>query len=643
MPAPIRYEPLDVPPQSGGDRGFVGVNSYLEPEMLQAGMVQTANNMRFDGNRATVRKGWDFLAGLSGMSPAYSYVEGEEEVFGAGKYSDPDDENKDWLVAVTKKKAIIWHETDSLYVNYHSFEVDSTDVNTSNERIAENSHNLVTGTPIMFSTTGSLPAELDPGLGDPATFYAIRENANEFKVATTLANAKAGTAINLTTQGTGTHTIQVVMASGHDCTVVQAFNKVYIFGLHHRPMEWDGNTAATGDVVNTTFTLLSETASGVGDPFPSTNVATYFNERMVGIQPATVATPTQGVTGAQTVVMSDLLDVNNITPVDGTYGGGEFYMNQGAADWTVGFSPYTEHQLIVFNRRSIHLISNVHATSIAERDTVETRYGCVARRTIAQGGGYIFFLSDDGVFTLSSQRDSVTGAGLTVSKVQGATTPLSLAISDIIDGLNFTTHYIEHATGIVYKNKYYLAVPDGAATSNTTVLVYDILNQAWVSKDTYPDGIKDWVIMPYGTEVRLFGVAGTGWYMMEENAGLDDSGRKIGSTAENTTTAIAGKLKTRNYHADFGDTKKFTRVRVSADVTTSDAFTVKLNTSEPDSTSTLSTYTAASTEDTVIKLRSRQRGYSCNVEIDTTAGSPAFKWIEVDAVAPGGNENRTTE
>jgi hypothetical protein len=639
MPSYPQYEMLDAPAIPDGDRQFFGVNSYLEPEALPIGFVQTAHDMRFDGNRATVRKGWDFLAGLSGISPAFTYVEGDEEVFGAGRYSDPDDGNKDWIVAVTKKKAIIWNESSALYVNYHSFTVDYTDVNTSNERIAENSHNLVTGTPIMFSTTDTLPAELD----NTTTYYAIRDNANEFKVATSLANALAGTAINLSTQGAGTHTIQVVMASGHDCSIVQAFNKVYIFGMHHRPMVWDGNTAATGYVVNSTFTLLSETASGVGDPFPSTSIAIYFNERMIGVQPATTATPTQSVTGAQTVVMSDLLDPNNITPVDGTYGGGEFYMNQGAADWTVGFSPWLEHQLVVFNRRSVNLINNVHATSIAERDTIETRYGCVARRSIAQGGGYIFFLSDDGVFTLSSARDSVTGAGLTVSKVQGATTPLSQSITDIISGLNYTDDVIEHAAGIVYKNKYYLAVPDGAATSNTTVLVYDILNQSWVSKDTYPEGIKEWVVMPYGTEVRLFAIASTGWYMMEENAGLDDSGREIGSTSESTTTAISAKLKTRNYHGATTGTKKFPRIRIGADVTTSDAFTVKLNTVDPDRTGTLSSYTATATDDTAIKLRSRLRGYSCNVEVDVTAGSPAFRWIEVDAVTPGGNNQRTVE
>lgn len=551
MPAYPQYEMLDAPAIPDGDRQFFGVNSYLEPEALPIGFVQTAHDMRFDGNRATVRKGWDFLAGTVDVT----YSAGTEQIFEAGKYSDPDDGNLDWIVAVMKDKAIIWNE----------------------------------------------------------------DNPN-------------GLIVNFVSGATSTTTAM-------DITVVQAFNKVFILRSGEQALVWDGDT--TDDSVSGTsdseFLLIDNVYTpGSGDEFPATGVGIYFNERLIGIQPPNVATPTQTVTGAQTVVMSDLLAPNNITPVDGTYGGGEFYMNQGAADWTVGFSPWLEHQLIVFNRRSIHLISNVHATSIAEKDTVETRYGCVARRSIAQGGGYIFFLSDDGVFTLSSARDSVTGAGLTVSKVQGATTPLSQSIQDEIDALDYTEAVISLACGVVHDNKYYLAI-------GTDVLIYDILNQAWVSKDTYPEAIINWVVMPYGTSIRLFAIAKTGWYMMEENAGLDDRNREIGSTSSTDTLAISAKLKTRNYHGATTGTKKFPRVRIGADVTTSDAFTVKLNTVDPDRTGTLSSYTATATDDTAIKLRSRLRGYSCNVEVDVTAGSPAFRWIEVDAVTPGGNNQRTVE
>jgi microcystin-dependent protein len=56
---------------------------------------------------------------------------------------------------------------------------------------------------IRFNSSGGLPAPLAAS----TNYYAIYVDANTIKVATTEANALAGTAIDLTTQGTGTHTL----------------------------------------------------------------------------------------------------------------------------------------------------------------------------------------------------------------------------------------------------------------------------------------------------------------------------------------------------------------------------------------------------------------------------------------------------
>lgn len=56
---------------------------------------------------------------------------------------------------------------------------------------------LDTGVPITFSTAGTLPNPLAAG----TTYYVIRNSSTNIKVATTLANAFAGVAIDLTTQG----------------------------------------------------------------------------------------------------------------------------------------------------------------------------------------------------------------------------------------------------------------------------------------------------------------------------------------------------------------------------------------------------------------------------------------------------------
>jgi len=56
---------------------------------------------------------------------------------------------------------------------------------------------------VKFTSSGTLPA----GLTANVTYFLIYVSATTFKVATTIANANAGTAINITDAGTGTHTI----------------------------------------------------------------------------------------------------------------------------------------------------------------------------------------------------------------------------------------------------------------------------------------------------------------------------------------------------------------------------------------------------------------------------------------------------
>jgi hypothetical protein len=64
------------------------------------------------------------------------------------------------------------------------------------------SHNLSTGTPVVFTTTGALPTGITAG----TTYYVIAVDASTFQIATTLANALAGTAVNTSGSQSGTHT-----------------------------------------------------------------------------------------------------------------------------------------------------------------------------------------------------------------------------------------------------------------------------------------------------------------------------------------------------------------------------------------------------------------------------------------------------
>lgn len=79
---------------------------------------------------------------------------------------------------------------------------DTTDIMTYTS-ITSLPSNILTGTRVRLTTTTTLPAPL----ATATDYYVIRISDTTFKLATSYANAIAGTAINLTTTGTGTHTI----------------------------------------------------------------------------------------------------------------------------------------------------------------------------------------------------------------------------------------------------------------------------------------------------------------------------------------------------------------------------------------------------------------------------------------------------
>jgi hypothetical protein len=74
-----------------------------------------------------------------------------------------------------------------------------------------NAHGLVANTPVVFSTTGTLPTGLLPGI----TYYVLAPATNTFTVALT----PGGAAIATTAVGTGTHTARAQVPDSTDMFV----------------------------------------------------------------------------------------------------------------------------------------------------------------------------------------------------------------------------------------------------------------------------------------------------------------------------------------------------------------------------------------------------------------------------------------
>lgn len=93
----------------------------------------------------------------------------------------------------------------------------STDIITMTST-ANDPSNILTGTRVRLTTTTTLPG----GLATATDYYVIKVTDSTFKLATSYANAVAGTAINITDAGTGTHTMSRLLPRYTNGAGVQA-------------------------------------------------------------------------------------------------------------------------------------------------------------------------------------------------------------------------------------------------------------------------------------------------------------------------------------------------------------------------------------------------------------------------------------
>lgn len=119
-------------------------------------------------------------------------------------------------------------------------------------------HNLQTGDSVQFTNSGGgLPAGLTAG----TTYYVVLVDANNFKVADTLAHAQAGTnIIDITTAGTGTQFFAKVLAMWSCKSTANGSLTTLVFAnstLQNNP------TGPLGAQLNVVLTKFS-TAANVG-------------------------------------------------------------------------------------------------------------------------------------------------------------------------------------------------------------------------------------------------------------------------------------------------------------------------------------------------------------------------------------------
>ena len=199
-------------------------------------------------------------------------------------------------------------------------------------------------------------------------------------------------------------------------------------------------------------------------------------------------------TTADTSVPGDTLYVSDI--LDGESWdllGNSIRIGGGDGDPITALLPWFGFKMLVFKERSVWSVDANPAQEVGDWEIklINNRVGCIAWRSAQQVGPDVFFLSRDGVRSLSTIE---SGAQTEVSS------PISSPINDIIERI--TKDSAHKSCAVYYRNRYFLAVPIDGGSLPTYTLVFNAEQKAWSG---YWTGWtpSSFVVSAFGGEIRL--------------------------------------------------------------------------------------------------------------------------------------------
>lgn len=429
------------------------------------------------------------------------------------------------------------------------------------------------------------------------------------------------------------------ITASDEVDVYQAQGSGYVYicrGFGKTTLRWDGVSSS-----------LVIPGAGAHTNYPNSRHAIYYGNRHI-VQ-----------TDGNTFKVSHYLKDDAWSALD------MFSVNDGGNDRMIAITPWTLNEFVVFMRNSIFYANvGVGAYNIGDQaqeadsyvKSLATDIGCIAKGSVVQAGGGIMFLSDNGVYI--ANPSGAGAAGSTGNTPEGMrlltlSEPLSSTVSDVIERINY--NYVGQATAAYFENRYYLAVPIDGSSTNNAVLVYNFLNKAWESVDTYPTGfdIQRFHVSKYGNRRRLFAVDSTeGVFLMEslewdeygastQTPMLDDPLFRLDTTGATLNVSafashpIDGILVTRAYAFDTNREKRFSSIQIDTSMPTGGDMDIDLIVVNPDSTTTLENFYASSSEDYLLRLPARKSGYYSQVKFTVNAYRPSIRSTTVQAIVPG--------
>ena len=670
---------LESPVQRDGDAGFIGYASRLNPITLPAGVLQASENMRLDRGVAVTRRGAKRMA--SGVAPAnapltvpfnLAAVEGINDpvvksvydggVFASAVVRSPDAVNSFELVVLAAPAEAylqIFDNVSGFSAQWGSGPILATNSPDPDEEIITNAGEEILST--LLPDTLTYPAGETIETTDKVSMvqafnrlYLLREASTNREGWQTKGVTSGGITVSSTTAtvSLATHGYSANMRVRIEGSTVAAFDGVE---YDIQTVAGDGSsftitvpsgttqdTTTTGRTVrrvkaplywdlqpDTDFVRSPGGAPAVGATYkslPSVPWAVYTNNRLV--------VPS----GRDGVLLSDWLDPE---VYDAFWQ--SFRANQGSNDFLVAVQPWVDGSFLVFMRKSIWLATvaqfpstNGSAFSIdtplSKLELLTDEVGCLARKTIAVAGQYVFFLSDAGVYRLDARLDL---------KLRGDTKPLSDPIADQFEQLDPAAS--ENAVGVWHDNRYWLAVPQTAGTNPSAWLfIWSALNEQWETRDEYGFGIDDLLIVTASSRRRVMATSQAGTIMMLDEVEAGDEAPDPSITGYVGT--VSGRIRTRRYGMGSMTSKRFTRALSDVVLPDTGSITVRAILVNPDRTITLlpgQSNDSGVGEDYSLKQPIRQKAHYCELEFQTTANRPEVRNVSIEAAGPSNPPTET--
>ena len=389
----------------------------------------------------------------------------------------------------------------------------------------------------------------------------------------------------------------------------------------------DAKTPAEVRASNPTF--IKRVSVGLGfTHMPAPEFAVYHQRRLVmpfqfSVNASANSYTSRGI--LDEIIASDILDSDTYDQIFAQY-----RFNAGEADFTVGLHSFSEDNLMVFNRNSIHLVSNTTSLQSASTKLLTDEVGCVARNSIEQVGNQVIFLSDNGVYSTQFFDEY---------NLRGTETPLSESINETIKRINKDQR--SQAVAVYFDNRYFIAVPLDDALRNNAILIYNFLNKQWESVDSVDStdwDIQNLIVAGEGSQRGVYAINRLGGIHRVDARLQGDDLINVSIGGSNETKTVKGSITTRQY--TFGNMsrknwKEF-QMHVESSADNVSNFDLSAETENPDAIFTLGTLNSfngnanlAEAEDVSIRGRiGNRRGHGIQFTVNNTQGRPRIRSIQ---------------